>query len=127
MTQYVVQLGQILARLPFDTSNDGKRLSQDASEYFQYLLDIMTKAERISGSRLGQALDRSSASAFEFGIETRVQCTESGRVSYKNDAPTNILSLNIPVDAAANKREVDQYKVGVIGRGPAYSACCVLL
>lgn len=86
--------------------------AQDASEYFQYLLDIMNKAERVASSRLGQPLEAAStASAFEFGIETRVQCLESGRVSYKRDAPTNILSLNIPIEAAANKEEVDQYKV----------------
>lgn len=84
---------------------------QDASEYFQYLLDFMVKAERTSSSRLGQASDPSTASVFEFGLETRVQCLESNRVSYKCDAPSNILSLNIPIEAAANQEEVDQYKV----------------
>lgn len=88
--------------------------AQDASEYFQYLLSIMSKAERISGTRLGQTSEPSmSATAFEFGIETKVQCVESGRVSYKRDAPTNILSLNIPMDAAANKKQVDQYKASL--------------
>lgn len=87
---------------------------QDASEYFQYLLDIMTKAERVSNQRLGSAQGPPTASAFEFGIETRVQCLESGRVSYKRDAPTNLLSLNIPIEAAANQEEVDQYKVGAL-------------
>jgi hypothetical protein len=33
------------------------------------------------------------------------------RVSYKRDAPTNILSLNIPMDAAANKDQVEEYQV----------------
>jgi len=33
------------------------------------------------------------------------------RVSYKRDAPTNILSLNIPMEAAANKDQVEEYQV----------------
>ena len=84
---------------------------QDASEFFQYLLDIMTRAERGAGARLAQAVQQPTASAFEFGIETRVQCSESGRVSYKRDAPTNVLALNIPMEAAANKSEVEEYQV----------------
>ena len=68
----------------------------------------MTKAERVSGHRSGTL---PTASAFEFGVETRVQCLESGRISYKQDAPTNILSINIPVEAADNQEEVDLYKV----------------
>ena len=68
----------------------------------------MTKAERVSAHRSGTL---PTASAFEFGIETRVQCLESGRVSYKQDAATNILSINIPVEAADNQEEVDLYKV----------------
>ena len=71
----------------------------------------MTRAERGAGARLAQAVQQPTASAFEFGIETRVQCSESGRVSYKRDAPTNVLALNIPMEAAANKSEVEEYQV----------------
>ncbi len=99
-------------------------LLQDASEYFQYLLDIMTKAERISGHRSSEL---TTASAFEFGIETRVQCSESGRVSYKHDGPTNILSINIPVEAADNQEEVDLYKVLPSCPGSASTPCQVLI
>jgi len=37
--------------------------------------------------------------------------TVDRRVSYKRDAPTNILSLNIPMEAAANKDQVEEYQV----------------
>ena len=32
-------------------------------------------------------------------------------MSYKRDAPTNIFSLNIPMEAAANKDQVEEYQV----------------
>lgn len=95
---------------------------QDASEYFQHLLDVMTKAERISSHSSG-ALP--TATAFEFGIETRVQCLESSRVSYKQDAPTNILSVNIPVEAADNQEEVELYKVSAFCSKAASRLCLV--
>lgn len=83
---------------------------QDASEYLQFLLEVMSRAERTLSQRVAEAAGH-TAGALEFSIETRVQCGESGRVSYKRDAPTNILSLNIPVEAAANLDEVEEYQV----------------
>lgn len=45
-------------------------------EYFQHLLDLMGRAERTAGSRLG---DLGSGGAtpddFRFGVETRIQVT----------------------------------------------------
>lgn len=73
----------------------------------------MTRAERAGIQRLGNPNEGLTAAAFEYGIETRVQCSESGRVSYKRDAPTNVLSLNVPLDAAANKDAVEEYQVAI--------------
>ena len=85
---------------------------QDASEYFQYLLDLMSKSERVSKQRLPSLSEKgSTSSVFEFSAITRIQCHESGRVNYKRDAATNLLSLNIPMSHATNKNDVELYEV----------------
>ena len=45
-----------------------------------------------------------------FQLENRIECQESGHVSYKN-ALDNMLLLCVPMDAAVNKDEVEVYKV----------------
>jgi hypothetical protein len=85
--------------------------AQDAVEYFQHLLEVMTRAERAAGGRLSSPGEPPTAAAFGFQVEDRVQCSESGRVSYKR-TPANVLSLDIDPDAATNKDELDEYKVG---------------
>lgn len=52
---------------------------QDAQEYFNYLLDILTRSERSSSSRF-PAGSAQTFKLFEFGIETRVECLNSHRV-----------------------------------------------
>lgn len=47
-----------------------------------------------------------------FQTEDRVQCLESQRVSYKR-AVTNVLPLDIPLEAATNKAELADYQVGL--------------
>lgn len=83
---------------------------QDAREYFQYLLEVMTRAERSSMQRLGQPLQPPTAHAFQFELEDRIQCVESGRLSYKRSL-TNVLAMDIPVDAATNKEELEDFQV----------------
>ena len=55
---------------------------QDAEEYWSYLLEAMTRAERAAGARLAGAGGEDPTSAlFKFALEDRIQCLESGRVS----------------------------------------------
>lgn len=92
---------------------------QDASEYFQYLLDLMSKSERVSKQRLPFLSENGpTSSAFEFSAITRIHCHESGRVKYKRDAATNLLSLNIPMSHATNKNDVELYEVKQISIPP---------
>lgn len=80
---------------------------QDAQEYFSYLIDMIAKSEHAGSSRMSHP-SAPSAKLFEFGIETRIECLTSHRVSYKTER-TPILSLNIPLDAAVNLDEVTGY------------------
>mmetsp|Transcript_62 Transcript_62/g.92 ORF Transcript_62/g.92 Transcript_62/m.92 type:complete len:885 (-) Transcript_62:589-3243(-) len=82
---------------------------QDALEYFQYLLEQMTRCEHANSERLGLSSSPPSSSSFLFGFEDRVQCLESGRVSYVR-REENALQLDIPLEAATNKAEVEAYK-----------------
>ncbi|KAL3152058.1 hypothetical protein ABBQ32_001169 [Trebouxia sp. C0010 RCD-2024] len=82
---------------------------QDAREYFQYLLDVMGRAERTSMQRLGQPDQPATADAFKFELEDRIQCLQSGRLSYKHSL-TNVLAMDIPVDAATNKDELEDFQ-----------------
>ncbi|KAG7381586.1 Ubiquitin carboxyl-terminal hydrolase 13 [Phytophthora pseudosyringae] len=91
---------------------------QDAVEYLQYLLDFMTRAERVGASRLGPLLPGDSAtsaelptaSLFKFKLEDRVQCMTSNKVKYvpRDDM---LLQLQIPLEAADNATQVSAYQV----------------
>ena len=79
---------------------------QDAVEYFQHLLEVMTRAERAETGRAG-ASDGSkfTASQFEFEVEERVACVESGKVRYVTRRE-NVLPLEVPVELATNKEDL---------------------
>ena len=85
---------------------------QDAVEYFQHLLEVMTRAERNDvRDRLGtQAREEReivlSAKQFEFDVEEKVTCAVSGAVRYVRRRE-NVLPLEVPVDAATNAREIE--------------------
>eukprot|EP00644_Phytophthora_capsici_P006176 jgi/Phyca11/116963/e_gw1.32.12.1 len=91
---------------------------QDAVEYLQYLLDFMTRAERVGANRLGCLLpgddstssELPTASLFKFKLEDRVQCMASNKVKYvpRDDM---ILQLQIPLEAATNATQVSAYQV----------------
>lgn len=70
----------------------------------------MSRAERTSMQRLGQPDQPATADAFKFELEDRIQCLESGRLSYKRSL-TNVLAMDIPVDAATNKDELEDFQV----------------
>lgn len=88
---------------------------QDAAEYFQYLLNTLDRVERGAVERFSAAIvdadaaARASSHAFTFGMQSRIQCTESRTVRYKVES-TNLLSLGIPLDAASNKDEVEEFQ-----------------
>ncbi|CEG38959.1 ubiquitin carboxyl-terminal [Plasmopara halstedii] len=91
---------------------------QDAIEYLQFLLEFMTRAERISANRLGSLFKEDTATGaefptanlFKFKLEDRVQCMDSNKVKYilRDDM---VLQLQIPLEAATNATQVSAYQV----------------
>ena len=79
---------------------------QDAVEYFQHLLDVMTRAERANSARLSEGPP--TAEQFGFAIEDKITCVESGNVRYSS-RKENVLSLEVPVNKATNKASLDAY------------------
>ena len=47
---------------------------------------------------------------FDLQVEDRIQCTESRCVSYKRSS-TNVLGLDIPLQAATNMEELEDFQV----------------
>ncbi|KAL7585980.1 ubiquitin carboxyl-terminal hydrolase 14 [Lactuca sativa] len=74
---------------------------QDALEFFLHLIE---QVERIHSGNPNLDPSRS----FKFGIEERLQCP-SGKVAY-NKRHDYILSLNIPLDKATNKKELEEFQ-----------------
>lgn len=46
---------------------------------------------------------------FSFATEDRVQCMETGAVSYRQSTSTH-LALHVPLEAAVNAADVERYK-----------------
>ena len=87
---------------------------QDASEYFQHLLDFMHKYERSALQRIESNTQNAkypTPSIFEFYFETRIQFNGSNKVKYlgarEANNRQNILELRIPIDRATNRSEVE--------------------
>lgn len=89
---------------------------QDAVEYLQYLLDVMTRQERVAADRIGQLVkgeegsaDLPTASLFKFKFEDRVECLASHKVKYvpRDDS---FLQVQIPLEAATNASQVQEYQ-----------------
>ena len=95
---------------------------QDAREYFQYLLEVMTRSERSSMQRLGEPEQPATADTFKFELEDRIQCLETSRVSYKRSL-ANILALDIPMDAATNKDELEDFEVRKVDETVSIVSC----
>ncbi|XP_076935914.1 ubiquitin carboxyl-terminal hydrolase 14-like [Bidens hawaiensis] len=73
---------------------------QDALEFFLHLID---QVERVNASNP----EADPARSFKFDIEERLQCP-SGKVAY-NKRNDYTLSLNIPLDKATNKKELEEF------------------
>jgi ubiquitin carboxyl-terminal hydrolase 5/13 len=92
---------------------------QDAQEYLGHLLDRIARNERSAGDRLGISSSgtggdnshqqHQTADLFRFAVEHRTHCGESDRVSYTKETTTQ-LGLNIPLEEAANKEQVEEHK-----------------
>ncbi|TYZ61068.1 hypothetical protein PybrP1_001533 [[Pythium] brassicae (nom. inval.)] len=89
---------------------------QDAVEYLQHLLGVLTRSERAAAGRVGALLagaddarDLPTASLFKFVFEDRVECLASNKVKCvaRDDA---FVQLQIPVDAATNASQVREQK-----------------
>ncbi|MCD7462884.1 ubiquitin-specific protease ubp14 [Datura stramonium] len=74
---------------------------QDALEFFLHFID---QVERINSG----TPDFDPSRSFKFGIEERLQCS-SGKVTY-NRRNDYILSLNIPLEKAVNKKELADFQ-----------------
>ncbi|GMH39787.1 hypothetical protein BSKO_07685 [Bryopsis sp. KO-2023] len=81
---------------------------QDASEYFMHVMEVLDKTEEKDVDRLGIRDEPPTSHAFAFQLEERIQCMESNRVQYKREA-YKVLMLDIPIEAASNKEEVESY------------------
>ncbi|KAJ0774305.1 putative ubiquitinyl hydrolase 1 [Helianthus annuus] len=73
---------------------------QDALEFFLHLID---QVERVNAGNP----EADPARSFKFGIEERLQCP-SGKVAY-NKRNDYTLSLNIPLEKATNKKELEEF------------------
>lgn len=87
---------------------------QDASEFFQYFLEKLARAEQRGQNRLQSAGEADSTLAptqtlFGFKLEERIEDCQSKKVKYISRAE-NTLSLAIDVDAATNKAQHDEFE-----------------
>lgn len=74
---------------------------QDALEYFLHFIDQVERTNCVNPIS-------DPSRSFKFGIEERLQCP-SGKVTY-NRRSDYILSLNIPLHKATNKKEVEDFE-----------------
>lgn len=87
---------------------------QDASEFFQYFLEKIAKAEqkgqnRLQGAGEGDSTLVPTQTLFGFKLEERIEDCQSKKVKYISRAE-NTLSLAIDVDAATNKTQYDEFE-----------------
>eukprot|EP00210_Caulerpa_lentillifera_P003073 g2935.t1 len=83
---------------------------QDSAEYFMHLLEVMDRSEKASETRFPLLEDSPlTSSMFGFQQEERMECMESHRVRYGVSRYV-VLALDIPLEMATNKTEVDNYK-----------------
>ena len=85
---------------------------QDASEFYQHVLDLLSQHEPTYRERYGLPPDCSSR-LFEFQIEQRLESGSTGQVRYSSGAHTqeNLLELRIPIPEVDNEdQEKDSKK-----------------
>ncbi len=77
---------------------------QDAAEYLQHLLKLVSRAEK---ARNGDPADDVSRD-FTFEIETRLECLSSNRVRYQT-VKENVLDFFVPLEAVTNMPEYEAF------------------
>lgn len=87
---------------------------QDASEFYQYFLDKMAKAERMGIKRLLiEGEDESgfipTEALFGFEVEERIEDSQTSRVKYVTRSE-NMLSLAIDTEAAVNRAQYEEFE-----------------
>ncbi|GLI59780.1 hypothetical protein VaNZ11_001743 [Volvox africanus] len=94
---------------------------QDAAEYFTHLMELVSRAEHTQAERLGLSPAAGPGAGdvapgplplptcFRLSLEDRLQCSESGAVSYRS-TPTSLLMLQVPLEAAVNAEAVAEYR-----------------
>jgi ubiquitin carboxyl-terminal hydrolase 5/13 len=77
---------------------------QDASEYLQYLLDVIGRSERVNLGRLtvGRPGAVATPEYLKYELEKRIQCRVTNQVKYVSGTGNsgNVLELRIPMDEA---------------------------
>lgn len=76
---------------------------QDAQHFFLHLLDVITKENR----KLNKT--KQAFHCLQMEIEDRFECGLTGKVKYKHRVE-DYVPLAIPLDAAINKKEVEEYE-----------------
>ncbi|OQV13825.1 Ubiquitin carboxyl-terminal hydrolase 5 [Hypsibius exemplaris] len=78
----------------------GTKRQQDAEEFFRHLMTMIERCDR-SGP--------SATDAFQYKVEERTQCGQSGKVRYTTRGDC-VWSVMIPTEAAMNKHELAAYE-----------------
>eukprot|EP01132_Coremiostelium_polycephalum_P004690 gene4690-5858_t len=86
---------------------------QDALEYFQYVLEAISRHER---HRPSWIKDDDPTKVFSFQIQDRIECGTSHKVKYTKRFE-NVLSLPVPLEASTNKDEVAAYEASLQATG----------
>lgn len=82
---------------------------QDAAEFFQHFLDMLSRAERPAlGLRL--PFGKPFARFFEFVFEERYECSNTKAVSYKQRSGHNLLALPVRLEDAENAAEIEAWQ-----------------
>lgn len=101
--------------------NFSTKRQQDAHEFLLFLIDLIERNCKKSNSDVrpgaetstNEDLDEKSANdptkCLEFVIEDRLECLQSGKVKYNHRVET-CLPLQVDLDLAANKGELQEYK-----------------
>lgn len=76
---------------------------QDAQEFYLHLLNIISKENH----KLGKS--QNAFDCLRMEVEDRFECGITGKVKYKSRVE-DFIPLIIPLEAAVNKAEVDEYK-----------------
>lgn len=76
---------------------------QDAAQFLQYLVEKIDRAEMGAGTRLINKADGSgnvpnTSGLFAYKTTSRLQCSQDGKVKYKDNQPETVLSLRVPME-----------------------------